>query len=106
MCITDICNLSQLEELFQQHEYIILKCSAEWCAPCKRIHPVYEKYSDNEKYTSVCFLHVDIDNARDISEKYKIESIPTFILFKNGIEQDRFLGPNEMKLCDLLNRCV
>ena len=105
MTLTDISNVLQLEELFIQHEYVVAKFSAEWCGPCKRIHPVYEKLSNDEKYTSVCFLHVDVDEARDICEKYCIEGMPTFILFQNSEEVSRFSGANEGKLNDMLSKC-
>jgi thioredoxin 1 len=105
MTIFDVCNISQLEELLIKHEYVVVKFSAEWCGPCKRIHPVYEKLSNYEKYTSVCFLHVDVDEARDICEKYCIEGMPTFILFQNSEEVSRFSGANEEKLNDMLSKC-
>ena len=63
------------------------------------------KCSDNEKYTSVCFVHVDVDEARDICEKYSIEGMPTFILFENSEEVTRFSGANEGKLTDMLSKC-
>ena len=105
MTLTDISNVSQLDELLSKHEYVVVKFSAEWCGPCKRIHPLYEKCSNMEKYTSVCFLHVDVDEARDICEKYCIEGMPTFILFKNSEEVSRFSGANEVKLNDMLSKC-
>ena len=105
MTITDVCNVSQLEELLSKNEYVVVKFSAEWCGPCKRIHPLYEKHSNSEKYTSVCFVHVDVDEARDICEKYSIEGMPTFILFQNNEEVSRFAGANEGKLNDMLNKC-
>ena len=105
MTICDVCNVSQLEELLSKNEYVVVKFSAEWCGPCKRIYPLYEKHSNNEKYTSVCFLHVDVDEARDICEKYSIEGMPTFILFQNSEELSRFAGANEGKLNEMLSKC-
>ena len=105
MTLTDITKLSQLEELFTQHKYVVVKFSAEWCGPCKRIHPVYERLSNSEKYNSVCFLHIDVDEVRDICEKYDVEAMPTFILFQNGEELVRFEGANESKLNNMLDKC-
>ena len=106
MTITDVCNVSQLDELLSKHEYVVVKFSAEWCSPCKRIHPVYEKFSNTETYTLVCFVHVDVDEARDICEKYSIEGMPTFILFHYKEEVERFAGANEGKLLNILDKCV
>lgn len=106
MTITDVSNLEELENLLSDNEYVVVKFSADRCGPCKRIHPVYEKLSNSEKYTSVCFLHVDVDEARDICEKNNIEGIPTFILYHNREEVSRFSGANEIKLLDMLNKYV
>lgn len=105
MTITDVTNVSQLEELFIQHEYVVVKFSAEWCGPCKRIHPLYERLSNTEKYNSVCFLHIDVDEVRDICDKYNVEGMPTFILFHKGEEVERFAGANESKLNNMLDNC-
>ena len=105
MTITDICDLPEFLELLSNYEYVVVKFSAEWCAPCKRIHPLYERLSNNEKYTSVCFVHVDVDEARDLCEKYEVSNMPTFILFQNSEETERFPGANEGKLIDMLSKC-
>lgn len=102
MSITNIESLHQFEDLLQQHKYVVVKFSAEWCGPCKRIQPVYEKYSDREEYSTVYFTHVDVDEVRDICDKYSVEGMPTFILFENGSEVSRFSGASETKLNEML----
>lgn len=105
MTILDISKINELDELCIKHKYVIVKFSAEWCGPCKRIHPLYEKYSNTEKYTSVCFLHIDVDESRELCDKLNINGMPTFILFEDGVEMNRFSGANESKLLDMLNKC-
>uniref|UniRef100_A0A6C0I588 Thioredoxin domain-containing protein n=1 Tax=viral metagenome TaxID=1070528 RepID=A0A6C0I588_9ZZZZ len=106
MSITDVTELTVFNELLTTHEYVIVKFSAEWCSPCKRIHPLYEQYSQDNKYSSICFVHVDVDHSRDICDKCKITAMPTFILFKNNNEEKRFTGPKSETLLEVLNSCV
>jgi thioredoxin 1 len=55
---------------------------AEWCGPCKSMHPIFTRMA--KKYKHVRFARVNVDNAQDIAMKYRVQSIPTFIMFKNG----------------------
>lgn len=63
---------------------------ADWCSPCKRIAPELERISTI--YTTVKFIKVDVDAFEDLCRQYNITAMPTFILFKGGVEEKRFLG--------------
>lgn len=55
---------------------------ADWCAPCRALTPILEQLSD--ELDEVQFLKLNIDESRDIAQKYGISSIPTLIFFKNS----------------------
>ena len=63
---------------------------AEWCGPCKSMHPVFESLS--KKYHNVKFARVNVDQNQNISAKFAVQSIPTFIMFKSGQILDRMMG--------------
>lgn len=63
---------------------------ADWCSPCKRIAPELERISTI--YTTVKFIKVDVDGFEDLCRQYNVTAMPTFILFKGGVEEQRFLG--------------
>ena len=63
---------------------------AEWCGPCKSMHPVFESLS--KKYPDVKFARVNVDQNQNISAKFAVQSIPTFIMFKSGQILDRMMG--------------
>lgn len=61
---------------------IIVDFWAEWCGPCKMMHPILESIENSR--TDIAIAKVNVDNVPELSVKYGITSIPTFILFKNG----------------------
>ncbi len=63
---------------------------AEWCGPCKSMHPIFESLS--KKYPDIRFGRVNVDNNQNISMKYAVQSIPTFIMFKSGQIVDKMMG--------------
>ncbi|HIH06863.1 MAG TPA: thioredoxin, partial [Candidatus Nitrosotenuis sp.] len=63
---------------------------AEWCGPFKMMHPVFERMA--KKYRHIKFTRVNVDQNQDISMKYGVQAIPTFILFKDGKQVERMTG--------------
>ena len=63
---------------------------AEWCGPCKSMHPIFTRMA--KKYKHVRFARVNVDSAQDIARKYGVQSIPTFIMFKNGEIANTMVG--------------
>jgi thioredoxin 1 len=55
---------------------------ANWCGPCKKIAPQFAELSSSIK--GVVFLKVDVDVNREVSSKYEVKSMPTFLFIKNG----------------------
>ncbi len=64
---------------------------AAWCGPCKMMGPVLNDLAE-EVNGKVTIGKVNVEEQKMTSSKFKIRSIPTMILFKNGIEIHRFTG--------------
>ena len=71
---------------------------ATWCGPCKMMHPVLEQLKD-EMGESIRIIKVDVDKNEKLSENYRIQSVPTLILFRGGEAVWRQSGA--MRLSDL-----
>jgi len=82
----------------------VVKWSAEWCGPCKRIAPAYEKLAAETK--GVTFLHVDVDKNRDVAMEHQVRSMPTFMFWVNGQKQNdkTFSGADINKLQAVLGQ--
>ena len=63
---------------------------AEWCGPCKMMHPIFE--SLYKKYPKIKFARVNVDLNQNISLRFGVQSIPTFIMFKSGQIIDKMMG--------------
>ena len=68
---------SDFDNLIQGN--VLVDFYANWCGPCKMLGPILEEVSD-----LIQIVKVDVDNFEEISKKYRVMSIPTIVLFKNG----------------------
>lgn len=64
---------------------------AVWCGPCKMLSPVVENVAD-ELAGKITVGKLNVDENQAIAGNFKISSIPTLLLFKNGEEIDRSIG--------------
>lgn len=68
---------------------VLVDFFATWCGPCKMLGLVLEKF-DEEKVIPI--LKLDVDEVKEVAEKYKVFTIPTLIVFENGKEIKRKVG--------------
>ncbi len=69
----------------------LVDCWAEWCQPCKIMNPVISDLADEIGDTvNICKLNVDHNNST--AARYGIRSIPTILIFKDGVEVNRLVG--------------
>lgn len=61
---------------------IVVDFYTTWCPPCKLLAPILEKLS--KELTDTTFVKIDCDREEALSDEYKIESVPTLCLFKEG----------------------
>lgn len=56
---------------------------AGWCGPCLRFAPVFEQAS--EQHTDITFAKVDTEDQHELSAMYGVRSIPTLVIYRDGI---------------------
>lgn len=87
-------------EVLQSELPVLVDFFAQWCGPCKMMAPLVEKMA--EKYQGKMKIgKLDVDDAMEIAQKYRVASIPTFIFFKNGEAVSTFVGgmsANELEM--------
>ncbi len=69
---------------------------AEWCAPCRKLHPTLEALAE-ELGDKLKIVTVDVQAIQDLPMRYGVMNIPTLILFKDGQEVKRIIGNRSKK---------
>jgi len=70
---------------------VLVDFFATWCGPCKMLTPVLEELSE-EMDGKATIVKVDVDELGDIASRYRIMSIPTLFVFKNGELKEKVVG--------------
>ena len=78
------------QEVLKTEGIVMVDFWAAWCGPCKMMSPIVDEIAEEESEIKVC--NINIDQAMEIAQKYRVMSIPTFIAFKNGEEAGRQIG--------------
>jgi thioredoxin 1 len=99
--------LTLTDKNFQQltkNKLVLVDFWASWCAPCRMMAPVLNDVAAELTGNSQVGK-VNIEEFQSLAQKYQVRSIPTLILFKNGVEVNRFVGikPKEFLLKQIQN---
>lgn len=95
----------KFQQTIDENEIVIIDFWADWCAPCKAFAPVFEKISN--EFPDVIFAKVNTEMEQNFSSAFGIRSIPTTVVFKEGIGV--FMNPGaipEGALRDLVNKII
>jgi thioredoxin 1 len=103
-----VVTINSIEEfkILTTNNIVIVDFYAIWCGPCKMISPKFEEMSSQPKYKKICFAKVDVDDVAEIANEYQVQSLPTFMAFKNGKFAGETKGANLENLTKLVNSLV
>lgn len=85
--VTDV----NFNEVVSRNPVVLIDFWAEWCMPCRMLAPVIEEIA-KEYAGKVVVGKLNVDENPSTASEFQIFSIPTLVIFKNGVEVDRIIG--------------
>lgn len=91
MSIINITNDNFESEVLKADKPVLVDFWAEWCGPCKMIAPILEQVAEEYK-ERVSLVKLDVEENQNLAMQYGVRSIPTLMLFKNGVVEAQHVG--------------
>ena len=89
--MTIIHSADEFDKALLSNKVVLVDFWATWCGPCRMLMPVIEEVAA-EAEGKFAVLKVDVDENEQLAMRYKIMTIPTLMVFKNGVAEDKSIG--------------
>lgn len=92
------------QEVLQSEQLVMVDFWAAWCGPCRMVAPTVEQVAE-EFQGKAKVVKVNVDDNGELAERYRIMTIPTLMVFKNGNVVDSLVGVRtKEELSNMLNK--
>ena len=91
MSITTVTVDNFQQEVLESEKVVLVDFWAPWCGPCRNLSPIIDEIA--EERTDIKVGKINIDDHKDLARQFKVMAIPTVLVFKNGEEIQRSVGP-------------
>ena len=78
------------KEVLNSDRPVLLDFFASWCGPCRMVAPILDEIAQEREDIKVC--KVDIDEQPELASRYRIMSVPTLMVLKDGQLMDQSIG--------------
>ena len=75
--------MENFNDIINSEQLTLVDFFATWCGPCKMMHPVLEQLKD-ELGESIRIIKIDVDKNNGLAMNYRVQSVPTLMLFRKG----------------------
>lgn len=75
--------MESFNDVISSGQLVLVDFYATWCGPCKTMHPVLQELKQRLG-DQIRILKIDVDRYQNTAAQYRIQSVPTLMLFRNG----------------------
>ena len=86
---------------------ILLECSASWCIASQVMKPITYRVCQKYKDKGLILYVINVDQEKSVTEKFRLQGCPTFIMLKDNEEVDRCVGAqSENQLKEFIEKWI
>src|SRR5690606_13097692 len=75
--------MASFNDLINKNKLVLVDFSAEWCGPCQTLAPILKELKD-ELGDALSIIKIDVDKNQSIAAKFRVQGVPTLILYRDG----------------------
>jgi len=91
--------MNDFQEIIKSSKPTLVDFFATWCGPCKMQSPILEKVKEKIGDTGT-IVKIDIDRNAELASRYRVQSVPTLIIFKDGEPVWRAVGVQQAEFLE------